>query len=62
MFHTAILNQNHWWHDWVECVRGIHLVCPVYMGITSSHGGLKGLVTRKGGVKRYYTYILRQLE
>jgi hypothetical protein len=29
-FHTGILNKNHWWHDWVECVRGIHLVCPVY--------------------------------
>ena len=25
------------------------------------HGGLQGLVTRKGGVKRYYIYILRQL-
>ncbi|MDP7618555.1 MAG: hypothetical protein QF661_13395, partial [Arenicellales bacterium] len=22
-FHTAILNQNLWWHDWDECVRGI---------------------------------------
>ena len=26
------------------------------------HGGLQGLVTRKGGINRYYTYILRQLE
>jgi len=25
------------------------------------HGGLKGLVTRKGGVRRYYIYILRRL-
>jgi len=25
------------------------------------HGGLKGSVTRKGGVRRYYIYILRQL-
>jgi hypothetical protein len=24
--------------------------------------GLQGLVTRKGGINRYYTYILRQLE
>ena len=27
----------------------------------SLHGGLKGLVTRKGGVRRYYIYILRRL-
>jgi hypothetical protein len=25
------------------------------------HGGLKGLVTRKGGIRRYYVYILRRL-
>ena len=25
------------------------------------HGGLKGFVTRKGGVRRYYIYILRRL-
>ena len=25
------------------------------------HGGLKGLVTRKGGIRRYYIYILRRL-
>ena len=25
------------------------------------HGGLRGLVNRKGGVKRYYIYTLRQL-
>ncbi len=25
------------------------------------HGGLRGLVNRKGGVKRYYTYILTRL-
>ena len=26
------------------------------------HGGLKGSVTRKGGIRRYYIYILRRLE
>ena len=26
------------------------------------HGGLRGLVSRKGGVKRYYIYILHRLE
>ena len=26
------------------------------------HGGLRGLVNRKGGVKRYYIYILHRLE
>ena len=26
------------------------------------HGGLRGSVNRKGGVKRYYTYILHRLE
>ena len=25
------------------------------------HGGLKGLVSRKGGIRRYYIYILRRL-
>jgi hypothetical protein len=25
------------------------------------HGGLKGSVTRKGGIRRYYIYILRRL-
>ena len=25
------------------------------------HAGLQGLVTRKGGINRYYTYVLRQL-
>ncbi len=25
------------------------------------HGGLKGSVTRKGGINRYYIYILRRL-
>ena len=25
------------------------------------HAGLKGSVTRKGGVRRYYIYILRRL-
>ena len=61
-FHTAILNQNLWWHDWDECVRGIHPYAPFALGITSSHGGLRGLVSRKGGVKRYYIYILHRLE
>ena len=61
-FHTGILNQNHWWHDWDECVRGIHPYAPFTLGITASHGGLRGLVNRKGGVKRYYTYILHRLE
>ena len=28
VFHTAILNQNHWWLDWDECGWGIHLVYP----------------------------------
>ncbi len=23
-FHTGILAQYLWWHDWDECVRGIH--------------------------------------
>ena len=27
-FHTGILNQNHLWHDWDECVRGIHPYAP----------------------------------
>ena len=26
------------------------------------HGGLKGSVTRKGGIGRYYIYILSRLE
>ena len=32
-FHTAILNQNFWWLDWVECVRGIHLYALFTLGI-----------------------------
>jgi len=43
-------------------VRGIHPYAPFTLGITASHGGLRGLVNRKGGVKRYYTYILHRLE
>ena len=31
-FHTAILNQNHWWHDWDECGCGVYVVCTDYSG------------------------------
>jgi hypothetical protein len=41
-------------------VRGKGL--PVMEIHNTMAAGLQGLVTRKGGINRYYTYILRQLE
>ena len=62
-FHPAILKQILWWHDWDECVRGIHLYAPfTWESERLIRVGLRGLVSRKGGVKRYYTYILHRLE
>jgi hypothetical protein len=40
-------------------VRG--KVLPVMEIHNTMAAGLQGLVTRKGGVKRYYIYTLRQL-
>jgi len=41
-------------------------VCGVYIRMPRLHGNYivtwRGLVSRKGGVKRYYTYILHRLE
>ena len=31
-FHTGILAQYLWWHDWDECVRGIHPYAPFTLG------------------------------
>ena len=28
MMMPPVSNQNHWWHDWDECVRGIHPYAP----------------------------------
>ena len=45
--------QYQWslWADDVHVIQWHHWL----------HGGLKGLVSRKGGIRRYYIYILRRL-